>query len=101
MQPCQKAGEGYLKQHLLLPRKYNSKPQTGNVWLYKGCMIDREAKIMLESNVGGFFMKFSRFQIQICQHTAISAHCQSKHHWPLNLNTDGFTRKANTAYTQL
>ncbi len=27
--------------------------QKGNVWLYKGCLIDREAKIRLDSNVGG------------------------------------------------
>ncbi len=45
----------FLKQYLLLPRKCNCKPKTGNVWLYKGCLIDKEAKIRLDSNVGGLF----------------------------------------------
>ncbi len=48
-----------LKQNLLSPHKHIFKTKTGNVWLYKGCLINREAKMRSESNVAGIFHEIS------------------------------------------
>ena len=48
------------KQILLWPHKRTSRPKTGNVCMYKGCLHDKEAMTRLEFHVGGLFPKISK-----------------------------------------
>ncbi len=48
------------KQILLWPHKRTSRPKTGNVCIYKGCLHDKEEKKRLEFHVVGLFPEISK-----------------------------------------